>query len=238
MLAEPSFPAAELERRRAQMQTALRKLDEDPGAVAQRAFHAAVYPGHPYGVPAGGTAGSLAAIGRDDVVAFRRAHFAAGGAVIALVGAIDRAEAERIAARIGRALPAGPAPAALPAPPPIPAARTIRIPHPSTQAHVLIGQQGVARGAADHFPLYLGNYSLGGGGFSSRLMRELRGRARPRLLGLQLFLPAAPPWAVPGSASRPAATRSRRRSTPPARSSTASSPTAPAPRSSRAPSAA
>ncbi len=175
VLAEPSFPAAELERRRAQMQTALRKLDEDPGAVAQRAFHAAAYPGHPYGVPAGGTAASLAAIGRDDIVAFRRAHFAAGGAVIALVGAIDRAEAERIAARIGRALPAGPAPAALPAPPPIPAARTIRIPHPSTQAHVLIGQQGVARGAADHFPLYLGNYSLGGGGFSSRLMRELRG---------------------------------------------------------------
>ena len=175
VLAAPHFPAAELERRRAQMQTALRKLDEDPGAVAQRAFHAAVYPGHPYGAPAGGTAASLAAIGRDDVAAFHRAHFAAGGAVIALVGAIDRAEAERIAARLGRALPAGPAPAALPAPPPIPAARTIRIPHPSTQAHVLLGQQGVARGAPDHFPLYLGNYSLGGGGFSSRLMRDLRG---------------------------------------------------------------
>ena len=175
VLSEPSFPEAELERRRAQMQTALRKLEEDPGAVAQRAFHAAVYPGHPYGAPAAGTAESLAAIDRGDVAAFHRAHFAAGGAVIALVGAVDRAEAERIAERIAAALPAGAAPPALPAPPPIPAARTIRIPHPSTQAHVLIGQQGVARGAPDHFPLYLGNYSLGGGGFSSRLMQDLRG---------------------------------------------------------------
>ena len=193
VLSAPSFPAAELERRRAQMQTALRKLDEDPGAIAQREFHAAVYPGHPYGAPAGGTAASLAAIARADIVAFHRRHFAAGGAVIALVGAVDRAAAERIAERIAAALPAGPAPPALPAPPPIPAARTIRIPHPSTQAHVLIGQQGVARGAPDHFPLYLGNFSLGGGGFSSRLMRDLRGERGLAYSVYSYFLPLRHP---------------------------------------------
>ncbi len=43
-----------------------------------------------------------------------------------------------------------------------------------TQAHVLLGQPGTVRGAADYFPLLVGNYSLGGGGFSSRLMSVVR----------------------------------------------------------------
>lgn len=49
-----------------------------------------------------------------------------------------------------------------------------RIPHPSTQAHILIGQPGLRRKDPDYFPLWLGNYVLGGGGFSSRLSDEIR----------------------------------------------------------------
>jgi zinc protease len=52
------------------------------------------------------------------------------------------------------------------------------IPFASAQAHVLIGQPGYKRSDPDHFPLLVGNYILGGGGFVSRLtheVRELRG---------------------------------------------------------------
>jgi zinc protease len=49
-----------------------------------------------------------------------------------------------------------------------------RIAHPASQSHILIGTPGVARNDEDYFPLYVGNYILGGGGFVSRLMNEVR----------------------------------------------------------------
>jgi zinc protease len=50
----------------------------------------------------------------------------------------------------------------------------IRIAHPAAQSHIYVGMPGVRRGDADFFPLLVGNYSLGGGGFVSRLMNEVR----------------------------------------------------------------
>ncbi len=174
VIGQPGFPESELERRRQQMQVALKKIEEDPGALAKRAFYQAVYPGHPYSSPPAGTEDSLAAISRGDVEGFYRTFFASGGALVAMVGAVNRTEAEAIANRISQALPRGPAPNPLPPPTAVTEAKTVILPHPSEQAHVLVGQQGVARGEAFHFPLYLGNYTLGGGGFSSRLMQEIR----------------------------------------------------------------
>lgn len=176
VLGQPNFPESQLERRKQQMQVALKKIEEDPGALAKQAFYQAVYPGHPYSSPIAGTANSLAAITRIDVEEFYRTFFASGGAIVAMVGAIDRAEAEAIANRITQALPQGLAPKPLPPPNAVTEAKTVFIPHPSEQAHVLIGQQGVARGETFHFPLYLGNFTLGGGGFSSRLMEEVRNK--------------------------------------------------------------
>jgi zinc protease len=54
------------------------------------------------------------------------------------------------------------------------AANTQSIAHPASQAHILLGYPGVKRGDADYFPLYVGNYILGGGGFVSRLTEEVR----------------------------------------------------------------
>ena len=67
--------------------------------------------------------------------------------------------------------PAGKAPPLLPAIG-APDASPVRIPHPASQAHVLIGAPALKRGDPDFFPLFVGNYVLGGGGFVSRLMRE------------------------------------------------------------------
>ncbi len=176
VIGQPTFALDQIELRREQMQVALKKLNEDPGAIASRHFYANLYPNHPYGLPASGTEESLAALNRKQIAAFYEQNFSAKGAVIAMIGAIDRTDAETIAARISDALPQGAAPSALPAPTPVTEAKTIRIEHPSKQAHLRIGQQGIARGQDTHFPLYLGNYTLGGGGFSSRLVQEIRSR--------------------------------------------------------------
>lgn len=171
LLAQPSFPAAVLERERGRAIAGLREALTRPATLAARSFSAAIHAGHPYGVQV--TEASLGAIGRDDVLAFHRTHYRAALASITIVGDLDRAGAERIAQRLVAGLPQDGSVDALPQPQP-PAAATLRIPHPSAQAHILIGLPGMARDDPDYFPLLVGNHVLGGGGFVSRLTHEVR----------------------------------------------------------------
>jgi zinc protease len=113
-------------------------------------------------------------ITRDDLVAFHRSHYTRSNAVVAIIGDVSRAQAEQIAQQLTVALPQA---AAQPALPPVPlpgAASETRIAHPAAQSHILLGYPGVKRGDPDYFPLYVGNYILGGGGFVSRLTEEVR----------------------------------------------------------------
>jgi zinc protease len=84
----------------------------------------------------------------------------------------------------------GPVPP-LPAVVKLPARDTeLNIEHPASQSHILMGQPGMRRGDPDYFPLQVGNYILGGGGFASRLSKEVREK-RGSPTALQLFLAAA-----------------------------------------------
>ncbi|MFU2486201.1 M16 family metallopeptidase [Thauera sp. WH-1] len=171
LLARPSFPADVLERERARAIAGLREALTKPGTLAARHFNATLYAGHPYGNNT--SPESLALISRDDLADFHRRHYGANRAAVAIVGDVDRATAERIAIRLTEALPQ--TEAATPPPPPATTrAQTFHIPHPSAQAHILVGQPGMAREDVDYFPLLVGNYVLGGGGFVSRLTREVR----------------------------------------------------------------
>lgn len=174
VLARPDFPTASLARLKRQTAVAIEQQKQRPGDVARKAFYRAVYGDHPYAHPVIGTTQSISRIERRDVMAFYRRYYGARNAVLAIVGDLDRGAAEALAARISEALgPGAPAPALPPAPAPA-AARTVHIPFPSTQAHVFIGQPGVKRGDPQWPTLYLGNHVLGGGGFSSRLVKEVR----------------------------------------------------------------
>ncbi len=171
LIQQPTFPAAAVEREKSRSIAGLKESDTQPDAILSRRFAAAVFPDHPYGrLPSVDT---LASLTRDDLVDFHRRHYTAAAAVISIVGDVSRGEAEAIATRLTASLPVGQAPAqpvdALPA-----AGQTIRVPHPSAQAHIAVGQPGIRRGDADFFPLVVGNYILGGGGFVSRLTREVR----------------------------------------------------------------
>ncbi|WP_347248017.1 pitrilysin family protein [Zoogloea sp.] len=171
LIQQPTFPAAAVEREKSRSIAGLKESDTQPDAILSRRFAAAVFPDHPYGrLPSVDT---LASLTRDDLVDFHRRHYTAAAAVISIVGDVSRGEAEAIATRLTASLPVGQAPAqpvdALPA-----AGQTIRVPHPSAQAHIAVGQPGIRRGDPDFFPLVVGNYILGGGGFVSRLTREVR----------------------------------------------------------------
>lgn len=171
LIQQPTFPAPAVEREKARSIAGLKESDTQPDAILSRRFAAAVFSDHPYGrLPSVDTMASLT---REDLVDFHRRHYTAAGAVVSIVGDVSRSDAEAIAVRLTGALPAG----VLPAPPvdaAPPAGGTIRVPNPSAQAHIAVGQPGIRRGDPDFFPLVVGNYILGGGGFVSRLTREVR----------------------------------------------------------------
>ena len=174
LLKEPTFAPDAVERVRQQMLTALRERAQSPGAIAQDAFFKALYGGHPYGSPPEGTTASLNAIARADIQDFHRRYYTASNAVVAIVGDLDRAAAEQLANALVGGLPKGEAVPPPPPPPPVPASQTIRISHPSSQSHILIGQIGVSRTDPDYYALYLGNHVLGGNGLVSQLSQEIR----------------------------------------------------------------
>ncbi|MDR1350370.1 MAG: insulinase family protein [Zoogloeaceae bacterium] len=174
ILRQPHFAAEVFERERARDIAALKDALTRPAPIAQRAFRAALYPGHPYGRAM--TPESLAAIDVADLQNFWRAHYSAANARINLVGNLERPAAEALAERLAAALPASATLPVLPAPPARGETQGAQhLPHPSsTQAHIYLGLSAIAAGDPDFFPLLVGNYILGGGGFVSRLMEEVR----------------------------------------------------------------
>jgi len=171
ILSAPTFPQAALERERGRSIASIREAETRPDAIAGKRFAAAIYPGHPYGVSP--TAESVATITREDLVTFHRQHYGAAGAIVSIIGDVSRTAAEAIAQRLTGALPAGGGDLVPPAVTK-PLRTTIKIAHPAAQSHVHIGLPAISRSDPDYFPLLVGNYTLGGGGFVSRLMKEVR----------------------------------------------------------------
>ncbi|MDR1646816.1 MAG: insulinase family protein [Zoogloeaceae bacterium] len=170
-LSQPRFEAGIFTRERDRSIAGLKDALTRPDTLAQRAFWTALYPDHPYGRLF--TPESLAALEAADVRAFWQRHYVAANAVITLVGDLSRAEAEAVAARLAAAMPRGEA-APLPETALVVAAQTVNVAHPAKQAHIFLGMPAIKRGDPDFFPLLVGNYTLGGGGFVSRLMKEVR----------------------------------------------------------------
>jgi len=172
----PDFPQLPLERERTRIAAQLREEATRPGILASRLFFQSAYAGHPYAQRPLGDADGVRAITRETVLDFRRRHYNGVSAVVSVVGDVSRAEAEEIARQVAGALPPGGVRAAVPPVPSLAAPITRRVPHPAQQSHVIVGLPAVAWGDPDHFALLVGNHVLGGGGFSSRLVSEVRER--------------------------------------------------------------
>ncbi len=174
ILQHPDFPAVVLEREKARIIANLKEAATQPESISNKAFMTALYGNHPYALDDSVEPETVTAIKREDLLKFYATYFGAKNAVVALIGDISREDAAKTAERITSGLPDAPAAGALPAVNYPAQAFMQRIPHPASQSHILLGYPGMKRGDADYFPLYVGNYILGGGGFVSRLTEEVR----------------------------------------------------------------
>ncbi len=174
IIGRPNFVPEDFERQRERMLVALKRSEESPGSVAQKAFYAEVFDDHPYASYMGGTRESLSALTRDDVLAAYQRHYVAKNAVVAVVGALTRGEAEALVNRVVAKLAPGSAADDLPQVSPLTSRKLQRVDFPSTQTHIYVGQPGIRRGDEDYFPLYVGNHVLGGSGLVSLLSEEIR----------------------------------------------------------------
>ncbi|WNW12344.1 pitrilysin family protein [Pseudomonas sp. DTU_2021_1001937_2_SI_NGA_ILE_001] len=173
VVGQPTFPSASLARIKNQLLASFEYQKQNPGVIASKALFEKLYGNHPYAHPSDGNPKSISAITQAQLKAFHAKAYAGGNAVIALVGDLSRSEAEAIAAQVSAALPKGPAMAKLPEPTE-PKPGVTHIEFPSNQTHLMLAQLGISRNDPDYAALSVGNSVLGGGGFGSRLMTEVR----------------------------------------------------------------
>src|SRR5690606_9412996 len=173
-LARPRFDADAVERVRAQTLSVIRSQDRHPGSIAAIEMAKRMWGDHPYGSPLTGTAESASALTRDDLVAAHASVIARDRVIVAAAGDIA---AQSLGLLLDRILGALPAQATAPLPPrpqlQLSGATTV-IDWDSPQTVVRFAQAGLPLADPDYFAGVVLNHILGGGGFSSRLMDEIR----------------------------------------------------------------
>lgn len=174
VVAKPDFPQKDFERVQKLTLVGLEAEKQSPETLAGKAFAKAVYADHPYGQSENGTEATISALTVADLKAFYQQYYVAKNGLLVIVGALDKAQAEKLAQQVAAVLPTGEKAPVLPEVKPLTEAKTVKIPYPATQAHIIVGQAGDKRVDPDYFTLYMGNQILGGSGFTSRLMKEVR----------------------------------------------------------------
>lgn len=173
-LARPRFDMDAVERVRAQALSVIRSQENDPGSIAATEMARRMWGDHPYGSPLTGSTESVSALTREDLVAAHARVIARDRVIVSAAGDIDAAALGLLVDRILGGLPAQ-ATAPLPTPPELQlTGATTVIDWDSPQTVVRFAQQGLPIDDPDYFAAVVLNHILGGGGFSSRLMDEIR----------------------------------------------------------------
>jgi len=172
-LVEPRFDETAIERVRGQVLSILESNARDPEEIATTTFNAMAYGDHPYGTPQEGTAETVSALGREDLHAAHRAALTRDRVVVGAAGDITPEELglliDRILGDLPDEAPARPEPVTLD----LEGGVTV-VDFPSPQSVALFGQEGIERDDPDFFAAFVLNQVLGGRGFRSRLMEEVR----------------------------------------------------------------
>ncbi len=172
-LVSPRFDESAIERVRTQILSIIESHQQDPDELAAQAFNAQAYGNHPYANPEQGTLETITAMTRDDLVAAHRAALTRDRVFIGAAGDITAEELGVLIDRLIGDLPAeGPA---LPGPAEYALEGGITVvDYPTPQSVTIFGHEGIERTDEDFFPAFVLNQILGGGGFQSRLMNEVR----------------------------------------------------------------
>jgi len=176
VLMQPTFPKNEIEREIQRTLGAIKSAEQRPGEVAEKSFRKALFLGSPYGHPVEGTQDSLSKLTREEVIQFYETFYHPNNAIMSIVGDItiddikekliprltewpaSKIQKEEVATRFAK----GP--------------EVVKIDRNISQANIILGQPGISRENPDYYALTVLNYILGGGGFASRLLEEIRNK--------------------------------------------------------------
>ncbi|HEY5648057.1 MAG TPA: pitrilysin family protein [Nitrospiria bacterium] len=175
MMILPAFPETELDRIRKEVKGGLIAEEDQPGTVAEKEFNRIIFGSHPYHLPVEGTVETIDAISQADIKTFHDRFYRPNNTILAMVGDISNKKAEKIVRRFFRKWTPGKVPED-----PVPPIEDLK--HPVTrlidkdltQANIVLGHPGINRSNPDYYAVSVMNYILGGGGFSSRLMKNIR----------------------------------------------------------------
>jgi zinc protease len=177
MLAYPIFNNKILEREKSIEISGLLESETKPEYILSKQFKKMIYRDNPLGNDE--TVNSIKVIQIEDLKKFHQTYYRANKMNVLIIGDLSREKAIEIAIKLTAKLPSGPE-QGVEIPPLSPLTkqdiqkREVKISHPSQQAHIQMGMTSPPRNDPDYFPLLVGNYILGGGGFVSRLMSEIR----------------------------------------------------------------
>lgn len=172
-LNEPRFDQDAVDRVRGQVLSIIASDAKDPDDIAGRTFAELAYGDHPYATKLEGTAESVAALTRDDLIQSHRDLLVRDRVYVGVVGDITPDALGLLLDELLGALPEGGPDMPGPAPFLLEGGETV-VDFDTPQSVALFGHSGIERTDPDFFPAFVMNQVLGAGGFGSRLMEEVR----------------------------------------------------------------
>ncbi len=173
LLREPAFKDQRFMLARQQMIEGIKRQNDDPGSIAQRVLGNTLAPNHPLGISA--TEETVAAITREDLIYVHQQYFHPANFWFAVSGDVKQ---ENVKSQIEALLGDWPSGESLvhgfPTLPDAPQGQILSVAKDLPQTTILMGQEGISKDNPDLYALQVANYILGGGGFNSRMMREVR----------------------------------------------------------------
>jgi len=173
-LNRPHFEADSIERIRQQLIAGLVYAARDPDKVAQNEWYALAFKGHPYARPANGTEKTVGTVTHDDLEGYRKRIFAKDTLKVVAVGDIDATQLGKLLDEVFGDLPAKAELAPVSKTAPVIGGKQEVIEMNVPQSVAVFGLGAMPRRDPEFIPAFVLNQILGGGGFASKLMEEVR----------------------------------------------------------------
>jgi len=172
----PGFDSERFETAQQQLIEQVRRRLDNPGAIAEQLMLQHLYPEHPLGRKP--TLETLGSIKRADLLHLHRRYFGPRNMYVAISGDINGGEATQLVDASFSAWEQETESAEVPALKEVSGGResgpVIIAQRPLSQTTIRLVERGIKRDNPDVYAVEIMNYILGGGGFNSRLMREIR----------------------------------------------------------------
>ena len=175
VLMHPVFDQKEIDRKVKETLAAIQQQKEEPTVIAGEAFTKAVFGSHPYGKTSDDVAAFLPKLVRQDVLDFYSRRYGPNDVIIAVVGDVTEKEIVSLLNEQFKGWKNAERAEILREKPPVIGSIVVKkLDKNITQANIAMGHLGISRENPDYYAVMIMNYILGGGGFSSRLMDNIR----------------------------------------------------------------